>query len=552
VADILSNKNFALAFGAGTVAATGWYAGAAALLTGQADYFVPIGGAIAIAGLIPALLHRNCVRKQSRMANLALTQRLNVLDRHLMVNVVDHKHVLTEVNDHLVKVTGFSRNELIGYPVNKLFCRDKGQTIADEIRAALIRGETWQGETPLRCKDGSLLFTQTTVIPLFNERGEWTGSISARSDITRAKKLMAEHETMDTLEELRDDIWIVDAESEKITYMNRAAMRRTDWTNRSYKSKTLGDVMAKDRGAKAIVTACRELKETGEGMTHFETSLKGVPFLVSIKFLRVNSAEDRFLVMLNDISDRHAEEQKKSDFIAMVSHELRSPLTSIKGSMGLLLSNATGELPPKALALLEIAHRNADRLVLIINDILDLEKISAGRMDFDLQEADMAELIRETNQATEMMQQRYAIKLETTGIDHPIPLQTDSTRIIQVLTNFLSNACKFSKPNGKIIVDVHQQENQLRVSVTDEGPGIPVSDQHKIFERFADLENSDRSAKGGTGLGLSICKAIVESLGGTIGFETEENVGTTFYFVLPHFVRTDAGDQREEEFREAS
>jgi PAS domain S-box-containing protein len=551
VADITSSKTSAKAFAFGTVAATGWYATTSALLAAPLDYFIPIGGAVTLAGLIPILLNRHAVRQQANIDNVALTQRLGVLDRHVMVNVVDTNHCVSEANDQFLDVTGYRRDELIGKPVKILYCESNGQSKADEIRGTLLRGETWQGETPLRRKDGTVMHTHTTVIPLFDAMGEWTGSIAARTDITRTKKLLAEQETMETLEELRDDIWIVDADSERFTYMNRAAMRRTDWTKQNYKEKSLGDI-AQDRGAKAIVSACRELKENGEGMTHFETVLKGKPFYASIKLLRVKNAEDRFLILLNDISDRLAEERKKSDFIAMVSHELRSPLTSIKGSMGLLLSNATGELPDKALALLGIAHRNADRLVLIINDILDLEKISAGRMDFDLQDSDMSELVRETNHATEMLQQRFALKVETKGIDKPLPIKTDSTRIIQVLTNFMSNACKFSKPNGKIVIEVQQLDESLRVSVTDEGPGIPSSDHHKIFERFADLENSDRSSKGGTGLGLSICKAIVESLGGTIGFETEENVGTTFYFVLPQAQCAEDGDRAEEEFREAS
>jgi signal transduction histidine kinase len=216
-----------------------------------------------------------------------------------------------------------------------------------------------------------------------------------------------------------------------------------------------------------------------------------------------------------------------------VSHELRSPLTSIKGAMGLLLSKATGELPPKAVGMLEIAHRNADRLILIINDILDLEKISSGEMEFELQDTDMAEIVREACKANDMLQQRFGVTLRTVGCDDPLPVRTDPNRIIQVLTNLLTNAYKFSKPGGTITIEINQEDSQLRVSVQDEGAGIPASEQHKIFERFADMTNADRATKGGTGLGLNICKAIIEGLGGTIEFESKEGVGSTFNILLP-------------------
>jgi signal transduction histidine kinase len=258
--------------------------------------------------------------------------------------------------------------------------------------------------------------------------------------------------------------------------------------------------------------------------------------------------------MLNDISARQIEERKKSEFISTVSHELRSPLTSIKGSMGLLLSKAAGDIPDKALSLLEIAHRNADRLVLIINDILDLEKIAAGRMEFEIKDVDLSELVEETRRANAMLHQRFDLEIKVNGTDKPRVVRTDPNRIIQVLTNFLSNASKFSAANSKIEIMVEDLEDDIRISVRDEGAGIPKKDQHKIFERFADLGNSDRVGKGGTGLGLSICKAIIEGLGGSIGFNSKEGVGTTFFFALPKHetVGLRSSEEADDLMREAS
>ena len=157
MADITSSKTSAKAFAFGTVAATGWYATTSALLAAPLDYFIPIGGAVTLAGLIPILLNRHAVRQQANIDNVALTQRLGVLDRHVMVNVVDTNHCVSEANDQFLDVTGYRRDELIGKPVKILYCESNGQSKADEIRGTLLRGETWQGETPLRRKDGTVM-----------------------------------------------------------------------------------------------------------------------------------------------------------------------------------------------------------------------------------------------------------------------------------------------------------------------------------------------------------------------------------------------------------
>ncbi len=522
----------------GTSMAATWYFIAKNIVTAPYAELAAVLPAIGFAALLPTVVMLRESKRAVRASRQPLSQRLEVLSKHVIVNVVDNKHCLAEVNEEFEKATGYTQEEVLGKPVSMIYFDNHARKDADEIRTGLMQGKTWQGETALRRKDGTLLLTHTTVIPLFNADGSWGGSISARTDMTRVNQLMAEQETVESLDELRDDIWIVDAESERFSYLNRAAMARFGWDIETYKEKSLGD-LADGEAVQMIAEACRRLEDTGETLTHFQLTLLGVPFDASIKFLKVANKKNRFLIMLNDISARLEDESRKSEFISMVSHELRSPLTSIKGSMGLLLSKAAGDIPEKALALLEIAHRNADRLVLIINDILDLEKISAGQMEFDLQDVDLSELVEETNRANAMLRQRFALDIRLEGTDRPLHLQTDPNRVIQVLTNFLSNACKFSQPNSRIDIKVDDLGSDIRVAVRDEGPGIPAKDQHKIFERFADLENSDRTAKGGTGLGLSICKAIIEGLGGTIGFESQEGVGTTFFFILPkgHFAR---------------
>jgi len=531
VSSHFTTKRTAGSFFLSSMLAGSWYTTTTAVLSGPTADSVPVVGAIALAGLVPLVAPMIWANTKTENANLNMAQKLQAFDSHAIVNIVDTKGLLEEVNDRFLALTGYSREQLIGQPVAMLY-DDRFKALASEISSSLKRGETWQGETPLRCANGQMICTQVTVMPLYDEKGKWTGSITARTDVTRANQLLAERDTAETLDELRDDIWIVDAQTHNLSYMNRSAMRRVGWTDSAYTDRTLED-LAQETDCENILNACEALKSSDESMTQFVTELKGKDFQATIKMLQIGRAPGRFLIMLHDITDQVNEERTKSEFISMVSHELRSPLTSIKGSMGLLLSRAAGELPTKARALLEISHRNADRLVLIINDILDLEKIANGRLEFDLQETDIADLLRETSDANATLEQRFDVNIQVENTSKPVMLTTDPNRVIQVLTNLLSNAAKFSKPGDRILVSLEHTDEEIRVSVSDKGQGIPAGEQHKVFQRFADLSNSNRAAKGGTGLGLSVCKAIVENLGGKIGFDSREGFGTTFYFTLP-------------------
>lgn len=519
------------AYAMGIVVASSSYAILTAWLPSGVAEPVSAVSAICFAGIVPTLLMKKTADRQRLLANHSMSQRLFALNSHAIVNVTDENGIITEVNEQLLSFTGYRAEDLIGRSVSALY-HWSVQDMRSEIHDKVISGEVWQGETLLRHRDGAPLNTRSTIMPLFDETGACNGSIAVRTDTTHAHELLAGHETAQTLFELQEDIWIVDSETEDFTYMNRAALKRTIWDNPGQLDKKLSD-LTHDAGAKVIRDACRELKKSGEVYCYLETTYHGMPAQVSIRFLPKGKGPGRYLVLINDISERIEQEPYMAEFVSVVSHELRSPLTSIKGAMGLLLSNSAGDIPAKAKGLLEIAHRNADRLILIINDILDLEKISTGQMDFKIDTVDLSALVHEADRANAMLQRRFGVRVQLRGVDDALPFPTDPNRFLQVLNNLLSNAYKFSSPAGAIIVDVHANETQVRVSVKDKGPGIPREERQMIFERFADLQNSARVTKGGTGLGLSICKAIVETLGGSIGFDTEEGVGTTFHFTLP-------------------
>ena len=252
----------------------------------------------------------------------------------------------------------------------------------------------------------------------------------------------------------------------------------------------------------------------------------------------VVSGQDEVLCILRDITERKRVDRLKMEFLSVVSHELRTPLTSISGSLALMAAGVTGQLPQQAGTMIEIAHRNSARLVRLINDLLDLQKIESGTMPLHTEPVEVLPLLEQVLEANYAYGSRYgvAFELEANGSARDaLRVLADADRLMQVVTNLLSNAAKFSPSGSTVRVEVSRYDGQVRVSVRDEGPGIPEEYQALIFEKFAQVDASSSRQKEGTGLGLSISKAIVEMHGGRIGFETEVGRGTTFYFDLPRW-----------------
>lgn len=223
----------------------------------------------------------------------------------------------------------------------------------------------------------------------------------------------------------------------------------------------------------------------------------------------------------------------KSGFVSTVSHELRTPLTSILGSLGLINSGALGQIPDKVEQLVDIAHKNSNRLLLLINDILDIEKIESGQMVFNDKDIVVTELLQQAIEANEGYAKKHHIEFVIPDSNSNLVISGDFERLMQVMNNLMSNAAKFAPENSQVLLQYEQVEDLVKISVTDKGPGIPEDFQATIFEKFTQADMSDAKQKGGTGLGLNISKAIIEKHGGNIDYVTQPNKGTTFYFTLP-------------------
>lgn len=245
---------------------------------------------------------------------------------------------------------------------------------------------------------------------------------------------------------------------------------------------------------------------------------------------------DQACIMANvrDITEQKQALEMKNEFVSTVSHELRTPLTAISGALGLLMGEALGKLPEKAEGILKIAHSNCRRLSMLINDLLDMEKLSAGKLRFDFSEVDLLLLVKKSLEDNAAYAEKFGIRLRLESPPNPIFVHVDPQRLLQVLANLLSNAIKFSPEGEEVLIRIsHPDSLRVRLAVEDRGEGIPEEFRSRIFQKFSQLDATDRRSREGTGLGLAITKALVETMKGCIDFASEKGKGSIFYLDLP-------------------
>ncbi len=264
----------------------------------------------------------------------------------------------------------------------------------------------------------------------------------------------------------------------------------------------------------------------------FRADSSSFPAEYSLTPIRAQGRVSGSVLSFRDISQRYALDRMKDEFISTVSHELRTPLTSIRGALGLLSSGILGEANEKATNLLRIALTNSDRLVRLINDILDLERIQSGREPLAFHSVQLADVVRQAIEDMQPMADAAGVQLihDSTRVE----VAADPDRLLQVVTNLLSNAVKFSPPNSPVSVMLRPGVTGVILSVIDHGRGIPADKLETIFGRFQQVDASDSRQKGGTGLGLAICRTIVMQHSGRIWAERNPVRGSTFRIFLPY------------------
>jgi len=479
---------------------------------------------------------------------------------------IDDCGVVETFNPAAQRIFGYRADEVVGKPVTRLAARHYRDTLTQMV-AGLAR-EGIVGSAPAnrqmfaQRRDGTRFPVNVVVSEMrIGKRRAFTAlvrDISERrrssDDVRRLNRHLAE--TLGLQQAILDstDYAIIAVNSiGQVTMFNAGAqrmlgyaedeMRTQDKLARLHDPAELAARVAQlsqelgrqiRPGAEVFIAKAREGLRDESEWTYIRKDGSRLPVMLSISAVWDEERKVAgFVGIAQDLSERKKIEQLKQEFISTLSHELRTPLTSIRGSLGLLAGGAAGAVPPKAQMLLEVANKNCDRLVRLINDILDVEKIESGTMRFDAVVQPLLPLVEQAVAATTAYASQYQVSFDVRAERDDVYVAVDADRLTQVIVNLLSNASKFAPPGDVIDVRLRRRAHTVRLSVIDHGIGIPPAFHDRIFQKFAQADAADNRAKGGTGLGLNITKAIVEKHGGTIDFISEPGIRTEFYFDLP-------------------
>ncbi|SFU74909.1 multi-sensor hybrid histidine kinase [Polaromonas sp. YR568] len=454
--------------------------------------------------------------------------------------------VVVEANAAALKLFGYDRHEIIGLDVGMLIplhlrrqYKDFAAMLRSQAQPLTVAGHEMRG---LR-KDGR----QFAVSVSFGEVRVGGNRIFTAliRDITESKRITeALRASESQLRQVTDTVPALIAyldTDERFRFHNRAYEDAFGMSFEQIHERPLADVL----GPQVYETVREKVREVLDGHTvryeRTQITPSGERKHYAMQYFPrygEGAAQGKvigFFSLGTDITELRRIDRMKTEFVSTVSHELRTPLTSIRGSLGLISGGVAGELPEAVKSLVGIAKNNCERLIRLINDILDSEKIESGKLRLDLQIVDLRQLVQQALAANEGFAGQHGVRLVMQAPETPLHVRIDSDRMTQVLTNLLSNAVKFSPSGSPVEVRLSRVAQKVRAEVVDVGPGIPEEFSARIFQKFSQADSSDTRQKGGTGLGLNISRALVEKMGGTIGFSSKAGVGTTFFFEVPEW-----------------
>ncbi|WP_164483699.1 PAS domain S-box protein [Polaromonas sp. SP1] len=459
----------------------------------------------------------------------------------------DENFRFIEISGDAPHVSGIS-NKAYGKTPWELDHVNMSDAVWAEHKATLERHEVFRNfESIRRDANGTIRYLSISGVPIFDEMGRFTGYRGTGRDTTDWRRITEALRTSESqLREITDTVpaWITYVDvNQNLVFYNRAYQEAFGLSHEELDGRSVREIL----GEEIYETARPRIEEVLRGYPVVyervqKTARGDLREYVINYFPRYGDGADEgkvvgYYTLANDITELKRIDRMKSEFVSTVSHELRTPLTSIRGSLGLISGGVAGQLPEAVKTLVGIAKSNCERLIRLINDILDIEKIESGKMTLDLQTVALLPLLEQAVAANEGYGKEKNVSLALVFEDDGEPLQVraDSDRLTQVVTNLLSNAMKFSPTDGVVEIHVSRSMRHVRVEVRDRGPGIPEEFRKRIFQKFSQADSSDTRQKGGTGLGLNISRAIVERLNGNIGFDTRTGEGTTFFFELPEW-----------------
>jgi PAS domain S-box-containing protein len=442
-------------------------------------------------------------------------------------------------------LTGLPALECLGRGATDYFpgdCRDDGERVlADRT------GEHRELATRIEHADGRTVHVNLTTSPISSG-----GVVAVLRDVTREHGYQEALSKLSVVASSTSNLVIITDALGLIDWVNPAFEERTRYSLDEVRGRTPGSFLQgpdTDLGAvDRIRSAIRERRSTSEELLNYTKT--GEPYWISLNLTPVIDADgnvERFISVQDDTTERKRVERMKTQFVSTVSHELRTPLTAISGALGLLVGGVVGPLPEQATKLLEMAQKNSARLTLLIDDLLDMEKLMEGGLPIESEVQPLMPIIEAAISDNQTYAGNHSVRLVLAERCDGVHVDVDSLRLTQVMSNLLSNACKFAPKGTSVdvrvtdITDPDDAYAMVRISVRDAGPGITDSFRGDIFEKFSQADGSDARASGGTGLGLAISKELVERLGGCIWFESTEGQGATFVVDLPAFSADSGG-----------
>ncbi|MDX2485542.1 MAG: PhnD/SsuA/transferrin family substrate-binding protein [Pseudodonghicola sp.] len=509
-------------------------------------YRMPILGGIALILVSLAFLayelRRNIQLAEDRRNVLQSEVRSKLFYRtavedHTVFCMLTQDGRISHVNDRFCRTADRRRKDILHRPLASLLNGRDTDVLLKEIMTSMQVGAPWNGALTILKDDGSTAWVQCSCIPVTGVDNQLSEVAVVATDMTQTHKGISDERFQDSLELIDDQVVVLRPATLEMLYCNKAAEQRLvrDRMGGTWKGKRVGNFITGKDLETLEMRRDALIEGTQRRITWEVTTKSGVPYEISLEYVEPSQDEPRLIAIYRDITERRQAERAKNEFISTVSHELRTPLTSMKGALGLALSGSIGEMSDPLHKMVSMASTNCDRLVVLINDILDLEKIEAGKMNFSMEPLNMAALVDAAIEANRFYAEKFgvALRCEVDKEDGDLFTLGDSNRLMQVMDNLMSNAAKFSTQGAEIIVGLRPHRGALRLTVRDFGSGIPKAAQATIFEKFTQADSTDTRSKGGTGLGLSIAKLIVEEHQGAIFFVSKEGEGTEFIVDLP-------------------